>query len=228
MRDHIPSDEEMISEKEIVEKAKTDISYFGVLFDRYYQRIYNFALKRTANPAVAQDITSETFFKALTHIHTFTWREISFSNWLYKIANNETYTYFRKNKKRVSLDTLMIHSQFDPASTDEIEQELIAVEETLKRHQDFLTIHKQLQELDLKYQEVLVLRYFEKKKTKDIAVILHKNEGTVKSLLSRGISKLQTLVVKAHAENTVKKNSHDTLMQPIPALDVIKIEKQYE
>jgi len=65
------------------------------------------------------------------------------------------------------------------------------MEKELKAHNDYNLIRKNLLKLDIKYQEVVVLRYFEQKTNHEISLILGKNEGTVKSLLSRGLEKLR-------------------------------------
>ena len=73
--------------------------------------------------------------------------------------------------------------------TDQQDRENI--ENEFKQHQDFLRIQLRLKQLPVNYQEVIALRYFEQKSIKEIAIILDKKEGTVKSLLSRGIEKLK-------------------------------------
>jgi RNA polymerase sigma-70 factor (ECF subfamily) len=65
------------------------------------------------------------------------------------------------------------------------------MEAELSRHQQFADILTQLKDLPVKYQEVISLRYFEGKDNKEICEILDRNEGTIKSLLSRGLEKLR-------------------------------------
>lgn len=67
-------------------------------------------------------------------------------------------------------------------------------EEELKRYQDFLKVQEKISQLPIKYQEVITLRFFEKKKIKEISEILGKKEGTIKSLLHRGLEKLKDLM----------------------------------
>jgi RNA polymerase sigma-70 factor (ECF subfamily) len=74
------------------------------------------------------------------------------------------------------------------------QQDKERIENEFKQHEDFLTIQLQLKQLSVNYQEVIALRYFEQKSIKEIAIILNKKEGTVKSLLSRGIEKLKNLM----------------------------------
>lgn len=174
-------------EKKQIEKAKKDVKSFAELYDKYYSQIFGYVLKRVANLEIAQDVTSETFLKALKNLWQFRWRNIPFSSWLYRIANNETVNYFRKQKKGwVPLEKIA-----EPASVDNLQIELIEAQEELKKHQDFLKAREKISKLPLKYQEVIVLRFFEKKQIKEIAEILGKKEGTVKSLLHRGLERLR-------------------------------------
>jgi RNA polymerase sigma-70 factor (ECF subfamily) len=76
------------------------------------------------------------------------------------------------------------------------------MEEELRKHEQFLTVLKQLKTLPLKYQEVISLRYFEGKENGEIAEILNMNEGTLKSLLSRGVKKLQEKCAAQAATHT--------------------------
>jgi RNA polymerase sigma-70 factor, ECF subfamily len=83
-------------ERELVRQAQKDPDAFAELYDVYYPKIFGYVLRRSANLEAAQDITSETFLKALRKLWQFQWRSISFSFWLYKIATNEVNQYFRK------------------------------------------------------------------------------------------------------------------------------------
>jgi RNA polymerase sigma-70 factor (ECF subfamily) len=179
-------------EKELVRQAQKAPDAFAKLYDQYYPKIFGYVLRRTANLEAAQDITSETFLKALRKLWQFHWRNISFSSWLYKIATNEINQYFRKAeyKKSVSLEELQ-EQGFEPISPHDPESELIEAQEKLKQHQDFLEIQVKIVRLPAKYQEVIALRFFEKKQIKEIAEILGKKEGTIKSLLHRAVEKLR-------------------------------------
>jgi RNA polymerase sigma-70 factor (ECF subfamily) len=179
-------------EKELVRQAQNTPDAFAQLYDLYYPKIFGYVLRRTANLEAAQDITSETFLKALRKLWQFRWRNISFSSWLYKIATNEINQYFRKAeyKKSISLEELQ-EQGFEPISSYNPESELIEAQEKLKKHQDFLEIQVKIVRLPAKYQEVIALRFFEQKQIKEIAEILGKKEGTIKSLLHRAVEKLR-------------------------------------
>jgi len=178
-------------EKELIRLAQKNPEVFAAIYAQYYPRIFEYALKRTANLQVAQDITSETFFKALRKLWQFRWRNVPFSSWLYRIATNEVRQYFRKRKYHAaSLDELQ-ESGFEPMSDGNPATEMMEAQEKLQQHADFLSCQRLISQLDLKYQEVLSLRFFERKEIKEIGEILGKSEGTIKSLLHRGLKKLR-------------------------------------
>jgi len=180
------------AEKYLVKQAQKDPDAFGELYDRYYPKIFGYVLRRTASLEVAQDVTSETFFEALRKLWQFRWRSISFSSWLYKIATNEINQYFRKAERRKSVSLEELQEQgLEPVSAEDPESELMEAQEKLRQYQDFLEIQERIIRLPAKYQEVITLRFFEQKRIKEIAEILGKKEGTIKSLLHRAVEKLR-------------------------------------
>ena len=178
-------------EKELIARAREDTQVFGQIYEEYYAKIFGYALKRVGNIGVAEDITSETFFKALKSLWRFKWQNVAFSAWLYKIATNEINYYFRHGKHKTYSLELLLEDGFEPQAPDDIEGELDEAETRLQRHQEFLAIQKELERLPVGYQEVIALRFFENKKINEIGEILGKKEGTIKSLLSRGLEMLR-------------------------------------
>jgi len=177
------------AEQELLQKIQADPKQFGALFDYYYQRIFGYVYRRVTDYDLARDITAETFLKAFLKIHAFQWKGISISSWLFRIATNEVNQFFRKNKYKPEKLGSIISGElflFHDSSREELEEEF-------RRHQEFLQVQRQVKTLDTKYQEVIALRFFEGKDNQQIAEILNKPEGTIKSLLSRGIEKLRIL-----------------------------------
>ena len=86
-----------------------------------------------------------------------------------------------------------IHEEYGVDTTDysNAETERIQLEEDLDKHKEFMRVNGLLKKLDVKYQDVISLRFFEQKSIMEIAIILNKKEGTIKSLLSRGINMLK-------------------------------------
>lgn len=186
-------------EKLAIEEAKTDGEKFSALYDVYYPKIFSYTLRRIGAYDVACDITSEVFLKALTHLSRFRWQNISISSWFYRIATNEINMYVRKRRYESRVRQEFSDSCFpDPVLHKLFERERQSIERELKSHQDFLLLQKALTTLSPVYQSVLSLQYFEKKSIREIAEILDKKEGTVKSLHSRGVEMLRKYFA-AHA-----------------------------
>ena len=185
----------MNDERLIIERAKQDPEAFGVLVVHHYASIFGYIHRRVQNWTDAQDLTSEVFFKAFKGFWRYRWQGIPFSAWLFRIATNEIRMYFRKGRRPgVSLNQLMEEHGFEPADPQTLNAEKLEAETRLKEFEDFLSLQSRIVELPLKYQEVITLRYFEKKSVREISQILARKEGTVKSLLSRGISRLRVLL----------------------------------
>jgi RNA polymerase sigma-70 factor, ECF subfamily len=179
-------------EKEVVERAKKDSQAFGELYEHYYSPIFGYVLRRTASLETSQDITSEVFFKALHNLGKFQWRDVPFSSWLYRIANNEIADHYRRNTQQSASFKKALDCSAGQETT--VEEELIEAESELKKHEDFLKIQANISKLSIKYQEVITLRFFENKQLNEISSILGKREGTIKSLLHRGLIKLRELM----------------------------------
>lgn len=183
---------EPYNEARLIEQCRTDPNAFGLIFDRYYKPVFGYLLRRTGDYDLAKDMAAETFLKAFLKIGSFQWRGISVSAWLYRIAGNELNQYYRSSKyKPQSLQQLLENPQMEKLLHGDADNEREMMERELKAHKDYDNIRQNLLKLDTKYQEVIALRYFEQKTNPEIAEILDKNEGTIKSLLSRGLEKLR-------------------------------------
>jgi RNA polymerase sigma-70 factor (ECF subfamily) len=179
-----------VIETELLNKIKDNPDDFSQLFKLYYKPIFGYILRRTGDFDESADIAANTFFKAFRHINNFTYKGISIKVWLYRIATNEMNQYFRYKQKqnsflsKVEFDNKKMFGNFLSEDRKELEMEL-------QKHEQFLFVLKHLKTLSVKYQEVISLRYFEGKENKEIAEILNINEGTLKSLISRGLEKLR-------------------------------------
>jgi len=192
-------------EKKLLKKVKSDPEAFSKVYVHYYPKIFNYIIKRIQHFQTAQDITSETFYRAFSRLWQFQWRNIPFSAWLYRIATNEINTFLRKNRqKKASLDELMAISAFQPSNYETPKSELENTQQIMESHQDFIEAKKKISMLPVKYRNVITLKYLKKKKVSEIGGILGTKEGTVKSLLFRGLGKLKYLLEE---ERRVKNTS---------------------
>ena len=186
---------EPYNEAALIEQCRTDPAAFGAIFDHWYKPVFGYLMRRTGDYDLAKDIAAETFLKAFLKIGSFQWRGFSISAWLYRIAGNELNQYYRSNKyKPQSLQQLLENPQMEKLLHQESDNERETMERELKAYDNYNLIRQNLLKLDIKYQEVIALRYFEQKTNTEISQILDKNEGTVKSLLSRGLEKLRNML----------------------------------
>jgi len=183
---------DLSEEKKLIMEAKKDPEVFGLLYDKYYQPIFRYTLRRTANIELAKDLTSQTFFKALKGLGKFRWQNVPFSAWLYRIATNEVNSFYRKQKKfiQITLDKIP-----EIPSKDNPDKELEIAEKELKSKEEFIKLHQSISKLNPTYQTVIALRFFEKKKISEVSQILSKPEGTIKSQIHRAIKELKKLMI---------------------------------
>jgi RNA polymerase sigma-70 factor (ECF subfamily) len=161
-------------ERALVQKAQRDRQAFGVLYDRYFTRIYQFVYRRTGDEALTQDITSATFEKALANLWRFRWQGVSFGAWLYRIARNELAQHYRRARRtRPLLSWHLADAQALPPNG----------------HQDALnTAFAKLSDAD---RELLTLRFFEDLESAEVAAILGCSVPNVYVRLHRALQRLR-------------------------------------
>jgi RNA polymerase sigma-70 factor (ECF subfamily) len=180
-------------EEQLIKQAKIDSKAFGQLYEVYYPKIFAYVFRVSGDYNTSRDIASETFAKAYIKISSFKWKGISISSWFFRIATNELNQYFRKKKYTpFTLIDLSVYKEIslDNTFTDETNTTL----SNMYIAEDFKNVQKQLRALRPVYQKVIALKYFEEMTIKEISEILGKKEGTIKSLLSRGIDQLRNLL----------------------------------
>jgi len=167
---------------------------FEEIYEEHYALIFNYCYRRVGGFDNAKDITAETFLKAYLNYSRFRGSKQNIKNWLYKIATNEIKLYYRSRSYRpvMLIDTYADYWMTLHSTTLEQEQSRIEAEE--QNQKDFLKVQKSLLQLPVKYQEVITLKYFEHLRIKEISLVLGKKEGTIKSLLSRGMTKLKMVL----------------------------------
>jgi len=166
------------SDAEIVALSLKDSNYFAIIIERYTQSFVRY-IGRLCNCTKEdiEDLIQEIFIKIYRNLNDFN-NDLKFSSWAYRIAHNEAIGHYRKIKARP--DTLEL--QPDLIITDIAKDNFAKI---VDRRLNNLKIIEILKTLDLKYKEVLVLRYFEEKDYEEISDILKKPAGTVATLLNR-------------------------------------------
>jgi RNA polymerase sigma-70 factor (ECF subfamily) len=175
--------DESMDEATMVEMAKVDPNTFGLLYERYIDKIYNYVYYRTGNHHDAEDLTAKVFYQALSHIPRYVQRGAPFSSWLYRIAHNLVANWHRDRSRRqvVSLDRLAMVSRqeedspFEHAAQSEQRDELLAA----------------IRRLPGDRQQLLILKFVERLPNAEIGRIMGRSEGAIKSLYHRTLVALR-------------------------------------
>ncbi|MEQ1584595.1 MAG: sigma-70 family RNA polymerase sigma factor [Cyclobacteriaceae bacterium] len=175
------TEDEIRKEKAIIERSKKDPQAFGELYEKYFDRIFNYIFRQTDDEGLTDDLCSQTFVNALNNLDKYEFRGFPFSAWLYKIAGNEVNKHYRKNKgkKIFSIEELKVRELVEQTA-DDWDEELI------KRLVHYMN------ELPTDMIQVLELRFFEDKDFKEIAFILDMTESGAKMRTYRALDKLRT------------------------------------
>lgn len=170
-------------EAALVEQAKTDPEAFGLLYERYVDKIYNYVYYRTGNHHDAEDLTAKVFFQAMNHIPRYVQRGAPFASWLYRIAHNLVANWHRDRSRRqiISLDRLVVVTR----EGDGGPQEQVA----RKERRD--TLLAAIRRLPADRQMLLILKFVERLPNAEIGQIMGRSEGAIKSLYHRTLVTLR-------------------------------------
>jgi RNA polymerase sigma-70 factor (ECF subfamily) len=170
-------------EQEILKSASQgDLKAFGVLYEKYVERIFNYVYYRTGNIHDAEDLTARVFYRALHHIRTFTNRGVPFSAWLYRIAHNLVANWHRDRNRHQEIplsDAPPIHYKGDPP------------EVALIQNQERDALLRRIRHLPAERQHLLILKFVEHMSNAEIGETMGRSEGAIKSLYHRTLLALR-------------------------------------
>lgn len=189
-----------------------DQEAFGVLYERYVGRIYNYIYYRTGNQHDAEDLTARVFFRALRRMPAYQDRGLPFTAWLYRIAHNLVANWHRDRGRRAEIpldEGLSLVSQHEHPETA-----LLANEE-----QDHLL--QMIRKLPADRQQLLILKFVEHMSNIEIGQIMGRTEGAVKSLYHRTLLTLRLdlgteMNVVDEGSIVANINPGETVITPIP------------
>jgi RNA polymerase sigma-70 factor, ECF subfamily len=170
----------------LVELARTgDADAFGMLYDHYQGSVYRFLFYRTRSSTLAEDLTSETFFRALRNMQNFRWQGKDFGAWLMTIARNLATDHFKAGRTRLEMATedMGVHD-------DATEGPETAVLASLTNE----LLLKALTELPAEQKDCLIMRFLQGMSIAETAAVLGRSEGAVKQLQLRGVRNLAKLM----------------------------------
>ena len=170
----------------LVELArKGDSEAFGMLYDHYQGSVYRFLFYRTRSSALAEDLTSETFFRALRSMQNFRWQGKDFGAWLMTIARNLATDHFKAGRTRLEMTTEDMGLHDDATEGPETAVLAGLTNELLLRA---------LTELPAEQKDCLIMRFLQGMSISETASVLGRSEGAIKQLQLRGVRNLAKLM----------------------------------
>jgi len=168
------------TDEELADSSLAEPSFFALIMERYRGPLLAY-IKRLGriNTEDAKDLLQEVFLKAYLNLNSFD-SGLKFSSWIYRIAHNETISYFRKIKARprghaVDFESIAISRLLaDFSLKEEIDNKI--------SHDKIKTV---LNELNIEHRDLLILKFFEEKSYQEISDIIKKPLGTVASAMNR-------------------------------------------
>ncbi|MEU5973821.1 ECF subfamily RNA polymerase sigma factor, BldN family [Streptomyces sp. NPDC047315] len=171
---------------ELVERAQAgEAEAFGRLYDQYSDTVYRYIYYRVGGKATAEDLTSETFLRALRRISTFTWQGRDFGAWLVTIARNLVADHFKSSRFRLEVTT------GEMLDANEVER---SPEDSVLESLSNAALLEAVRKLNPQQQECVTLRFLQGLSVAETARVMGKNEGAIKTLQYRAVRTLARLL----------------------------------
>lgn len=171
---------------DLVERAQNgESAAFGGLYDQYSDTVYRYVYYRVGSRATAEDLTSETFLRALRRISTFTWQGRDFGAWLVTIARNLVADHFKSSRFRLEVTT------GEMLDANEVER---SPEESVLETLSNAALLDAVRRLNPQQQECVTLRFLQGLTVAETARVMGKNEGAIKTLQYRAVRTLSRLL----------------------------------
>lgn len=186
------------SDIEIIKKTLENQDNFSLIILKYEDKLRRY-IRRITNihNDDIDDLLQDIFISVYENINSFD-KNLSFSSWIYRIAHNKTINNWKKYKKQIESISIDEHLSFIESIFNE--DNLIL---NLEKEEDKELLQNALKNLDIKYKEVLTLKFIEVRDYKEISDILEKPMGSIATLISRGKKQLKKEVIN------LTKNYHD-------------------
>jgi RNA polymerase sigma-70 factor (ECF subfamily) len=171
---------------ELVERAQSgEADAFGRLYDQYSDTVYRYIYYRVGGKATAEDLTSETFLRALRRIGTFTYQGRDFGAWLVTIARNLVADHFKSSRFRLEVTT------GEMLDANEVER---SPEDSVLESLSNAALLDAVRRLNPQQQECVTLRFLQGLSVAETARVMGKNEGAIKTLQYRAVRTLARLL----------------------------------
>jgi RNA polymerase sigma-70 factor (ECF subfamily) len=180
------------SDEEVVRMTLKDPNQYGLLMERYEAKLKRYIARLgVRNPDDQLDVLQEIFIKAYRNLNGFD-TSLSFSSWIYRIAHNESISWYRKKNVRPEGHLVGDGDEILGFLASSQEGEEVKFDQTINADE----VNKALELIDEKYREPIILRFFEHKEYDEISDILEIPIGSVGTLLHRGKKQLAHVLNK--------------------------------
>lgn len=171
-----------ITDDDLVRAAIEDSRHFRLLYERYADRVYWYALPRTRSAAVSDDIVSETFLTALERLEYFNPERGTFTAWIFTIARNKIIDQQRYHRRAWRFVTRYGHRHGLEAEEDALAQVL--------HDEQVAGVQHAFRKLSASDQEILGLRYSAGLSSHDISEVLGISDAAVRKRISRATRRI--------------------------------------
>jgi RNA polymerase sigma-70 factor (ECF subfamily) len=158
---------------------------FGHIYDSYVDQVYRYLYYRVGTHALAEDLTSETFLRALRRIDSFSWQGRDIGAWFVTIARNLVTDHFKSSRFRLEVATA---DMLDADRADD------GIEGEVLERLDNQALLGAVQKLKPEQQECVVLRFLQGLSVAETARVMSRSEGAVKQLQLRAVRALAKLL----------------------------------
>jgi RNA polymerase sigma-70 factor (TIGR02952 family) len=162
-----------------------DAEAFGRLYDRYVSIVHRYAYHRVGDRATAEDVTSETFVRALRRIDSLSFQGRDVGAWLVTIARNIILDHVKSSRYRLEVTT---------ADMRDADQATDGPEDAVVQHLTNRELLACVQQLGSEQQECIVLRFIHGLSVSETAEIMGKKDGAIKALQHRAVRRLAGLL----------------------------------
>jgi len=183
--------QENLSDEELVKLTLENQENFGYLINRYELKLGRYIRRISGlGKEDIEDLLQDVFIKAYQNLNNFD-QNLKFSSWIYRIAHNEVISQWRKRKARPEnvyweVDNILENITADFDISSDIDHDLLRK-----------SLDKIFNKMDIKYREVLILKFIEEKNYQEISDILKKPMGTVATLINRAKKQFKQILAES-------------------------------
>jgi RNA polymerase sigma-70 factor (ECF subfamily) len=191
-------------DKELLEQARTyNPQALAEIYDRYADSMYRYLYRLVGDAQQAEDLTSDLFIRLLDVLNTRRAPQDQLQGWLYRVAHNLAMDWFREQGKHTSI---MLNEEL--ATSGE------SLLETVEQRQAQSELQEAIGQLTAGQQQVILLRFAEGLKLREVSRVMGKSEGAIKVLQHRAVKRLQALLEKEAVQTNEKPESRPVRNSP--------------